>query len=148
MAKIFKFRLEGVLEFRRLQEEITRRDSALARRSLKDHNRGVLAILREQDDSKQALREMKQEALDVPRLRLQEGYLQVLERRLRRSVERLQELAVTERKKRRALKEAVQKVRVLELLRDKQEASHTLRQDREERIFLDEVATNMRREAS
>ena len=150
MAKIFKFRLERVLEFRRLQGEIARRDSALAQRSLKTHNRGVLAILREQDDGKQALMEMKQDLLDldVSRLRLQEGYLQVLERRLRRSVERLQELAVAERNTRRLLKEAVQKVRVLERLRDKQEATHARRQDRAEVSFLDEVAANKMREAS
>ena len=148
MAKIFKFRLERVLEFRRLQEEISRRDGALARRNLKTHNRGVLAILQEQDEGKQALGEMKQESLDVMRLRLQEGYLQVLDRRLRRAVERLQELAVAERDARRYLKEAVQKVRVLERLRGRQEVSHTRAQDRAERNFLDEVAANVFREAS
>ena len=148
MAKIFKFRLDSVLEFRRLKEEIARRDGALTRRALKDHNRGVLAILREQDDGKQALTEMKLEVLDVTRIRLQESYLQVLERRLRRSVERLQELAVAERDARRLLKEAVQKVRVLERLRDRQEAAYACRQVREERNFLDEVASTMLREAS
>lgn len=148
MAQIFTFRLDGVLEYRRLKQEMARRDETRARHALTEHNRGVLEILREQEDARRELVAMKGHELDIARLRLQEGYLEVLDRRLRRALDRLQELAVEERDTRARLRDEARKVRALERLRDRRKTAHVRVQDRRERIFLDEVGSRKLREAS
>ena len=148
MAKVFTFRLERLLEIRRLKEEMARRDLARGARQLREHNQRVLAILREQEEAKREMKDMKTRSVKVSRLRLQEGYLEVLERRLRRAVERLQELAMAEQDAREALTETSRRVRVLERLRDRREAAFKSERERKERAILDEIAAFAYRKAS
>lgn len=146
MPRAFKFRLEKLLDLRRLREELARRDLALARKAVDGQNRLLAGLLGEEDEGKRALRSAKEKTIDMVRLRLLEGYLFSLERRIRREYDRLQELVLAELQKRRALTEALKGVRVLERYREKKVRAWRYEVDREERRFLDEVGQNQRSE--
>lgn len=148
MPKAFRFRLEPLLGLRRLREDVARRDAAAARRAVGDQNRVLLAFLRDEEEGKSALRGLKQKTLDLVRLRLQEGYLNALERRIRKGFEVLQDLVRKELEKRRSLAEAVKGVRVLERLRERQQREHRYLGDRHEQKFLDEIAQQRARETA
>jgi len=143
MPKAFKFRFERVLEVRRLKEDLATRDLALAQQAVREQNLAVARLLAEEGEGKDALRGLKRATVDIVRLRLQEGYLSVLERRIRAAAERLRELGKVEAGKRQALTEARKEVRVLEKYRDRQLKTWQYGQDLAERKFLDEVTQNM-----
>ena len=145
MAKAFKCRFEQVLEVRRLKEEVAQRDLALAQNAVREQQERIARLLAEEDEGKLAIRGLKQKSIDVVQLRLQEGYLVSLERRIREAVAKLQELARTEAEKRKALVEARKAVKVLEKYRERKVRTYGVEQDRAERKFLDEVAQNMAR---
>ena len=147
MPKAFKFRLETLLEVRRLREDLARRDLAVARGKVLEQNRKLQALLSEEEEGKKELRALKQREIDLVRLRLLEGYLNSLERGLRRGFQVLEELVRDEAEKRRALAEAVKGVRVLERLEERQRRAYLYELDRQEQKFLDEVAQNMERPA-
>ncbi len=148
MAKAFKFRFEQVLGVRRLKEEVAQRDLALAQKALREQQERITRLLAEEDEGKGAIRGLKQKSIDVLQLRLQEGYLVSLERRIREAVARLQELARTEAERRRALVEARKAVKVLEKYRERKVRAYAVEQGLAERKFLDEVAQNMARTGS
>ena len=140
MARAFKFRLETLLEVRKLREDQAKRDLALARKQVLEQNQKLLGILNEEDAGKKDLRAMKQKELSLTHLRLQEGYLNFLERRIRQEYDRLQKMVKAELERRRALTEAMKGVRILEKLRDRQRRAYQYDMDRQEQKFLDEMA--------
>ena len=77
--------------------------------------------------------------MNIVRLRLQEGYLTSLERRIRSALDRQQALVKVEGEKRQALTEARKAVRVLERYRERQLRAWKVQEDLAERMFLDEV---------
>jgi len=143
MARSFVFRFEQVLGIRRLKEEIAERDLAIAQQAVRAQNDRVLRLMAEEEAGKGTLRALKQNTLNIPQLRLQEGYLASVERRIREGIARLRELGVVELEKRKILTEARKDVRVLEKYRERRLAAWRREQDLEERKFLDEVAQNM-----
>lgn len=145
MPKAFKFRFEQVLEVRRLKEEVAQRDLALAQNAVRGQQERIARLLAEEDGGKDAIRELKRKSIDVLQLRLQEGYLVSLERKVREAVAKLQELARAEAEKRKALVEARKAVKVLEKYRERKVRAYGVEQDLAERKFLDEVAQNMAR---
>jgi len=145
MARAFKFRFEQVLGVRRLQEDRATRDLALAQKALREQQLRIAQLLVEEASGKETLRGLKRKTIDVLQLRLQEGYLQGLERKIREAGLKLQDLGRIEAEKRRALAEARRAVKVLEKYRERKLKAYAYEQDRVERIFLDEVAQNMAR---
>ena len=145
MAKVFKFRLERLLEVRKLREDIARQETAKAVQAVREQNENLMRTLREDQEGKDALRALKQKEMDLVQIRLQEGYLGSLERKIRREFGHLQELTHAEAEARRALTEARKKVRVLERLRERQHTAYRYDLDREEQKVLDEVGQRMRR---
>lgn len=77
--------------------------------------------------------------LDLLQIRLHEGYLNLLARRIQRGYADLRQLRSVEEEKRRALVRATQERRVLERLRERHLAAWRYASDLEERKFLDEV---------
>ena len=149
MLKAFRFRLERLLDYRRLRKDLARAQLEDASREVREQNAVLMAGLREDHEGKSALRELKQSRiLDISQLRLQEGYLTALERRIRGEFDRLQQRTRVEAEKRKALTEARKDVLVLERLRERQERAHRYKEDREEQKFLDEVGQKVRRKTS
>ena len=143
MSKVFEFRLEKVLELRRLQEDVAQREFAVAQKAVAGQNQTILGLMTEEDDVKKSLRAAQQRSIDVDRLRLAGGCLAALERRLRREYDALQELVTVEIEKRRRLTEARKGVRVLERFRERQFLLYRQELDRQERKFLDEIGQNL-----
>ena len=147
MASGFRFRLERFLEVRRAKEDVAQRELAAAARAVQEETRRLTALLAEEEESKRASRELRRGPLDLAALRLQEGYLGAVDRRVRASRERLLELGRVEGEKRRALVEARKAVKVLERFRERKLAEWIQGADREERKVLDEAA-HARREGA
>jgi|SRR6185436_16555957 len=139
MAKSFQFRLEKVLDVRRLQEKSAQRELAAAQQSVAERNRIILGLMTRQDDAKKELRLLQERTVDVARLRLADDFAASLETLLRREYETLQAQVLVEIEKRQQLTEARKAVRVMEKLRDKQARQHRQGADLEERKFLDEL---------
>jgi flagellar export protein FliJ len=139
MAKAFRFRLEKVLDVRRLQEATALRELASAQKAVADRNGIILGLMGQEDEAKRDLRAMQERAVDVPRLRMAGECLASLERLLQCEYEKLQALVIVEIEKRHLLTEARKGVRVLERLREKQERLHRQGLDLDERKFLDEI---------
>ena len=140
MARGFHFRLERLLDLRRAKEEAAQRALAEARRAVEEESRRLAGLLAEEEEGRRMSRGLRQGALDLGALRLQESYQSAVDRRIRASRERLLELGKAELEKRKALTEAMKAVKVLERVREKRLAEWTRAQDLEERKFLDEVA--------
>ena len=143
MPRSFKFRFEQVLGVRRLKEDLAKRDLALAQLAVREQNQRIVRLLAEEDEGKDAIRGLKKNSVNIVQLRLQEGYLAALERRIREAVERVQDLDQVEAGKRQALTEARKEVRVLEKYRGRQLKTWHYGKDLAERKFLDEVTQNM-----
>lgn len=143
MTKAFEFRLEKVLDLRRLKEEAAQRAFAAAQQAVADRNQSILVLMAEEDEVRNCLRDAQQRSVEVQKLRLAAGCLVALERRLGREYEALQEQVKVEMEKRRVLTEARKDVRVLERLRDKQLGVYRQEVDRDERKFLDEIGQNL-----
>ena len=143
MAKVFRFRLERLLALRRARAEEAERELARQQQETRLQNEAMVSLLREEEEGKQELRGLRLNALDLPRLRLHEGYLEFLGRRIRVEHERLQERIKAEIEKRRALAAALMAVRVLERLRERRERTHRVEIERLEQGLLDEAAQNL-----
>jgi flagellar biosynthesis chaperone FliJ len=82
MAKAFRFRLEKILDVRRLQEATALRELADAQKAVADRNGIILGLMGQEDEAKRDLRAMQERAVDVPRLRMAGECLASLERLL------------------------------------------------------------------
>jgi len=143
MAKAFEFRLQKVLELRRLEEEAAQREFAAAQQAVVERNRALLALLSAEEQGRQDLRAQQVRAIDVTRLRLAGEYLEAVGRLLDRERTALQDLVKVELEKRRRLTEALKGVRVLERFRERQLRRYRQDLDLEERKFLDEIGQNL-----
>ena len=139
MAKSFQFRMEKVLDVRRLQEKSAQREFSAAQQAVAERNRIILELMNREDDARRELRTLQEGAVDVARLRMAGEFAASLERRLQKEYEALQAQVLVEMQKRQQLTEARKGVRVLEKLREKQARTHRQGFDREERNFLDEL---------
>ena len=139
MAKSFQFRLEKVLDVRRLQEKSAQREFAAAQQAVAERNRVILDLMNREDEAKGELRALQERAVDLARLRMAGDFVASLERLLQREYETLQAQVLVEIEKRQQVTEARKAVRVMEKLRDKQARVHRQGVDLEERNFLDEL---------
>lgn len=148
MAKVFRFRLDRVLDIRRLHEKMKKKALAQVRAAVTRQQNDVLQLLIRLDQGKGVSRDLRKEKIDMTSLRMQEQHLNGLMRSIRVGYQSLQERALDERGKLADLAEASKKVRVLERLREKKKAEYMRELGREEQKFLDEVAQNMTRLAA
>ncbi len=145
MAKAFRFRLDRVLELRRLHAEMKKKELSQVRVELTRKQNAILQELIKLDQGKGVSRDLRKSNVDMTLLRMQEQYLNQLMRGVQRMHQGLQEDVLAEKQKLAELAEASKKVKVLERLREKKKAEYMLEMNREEQKFLDEVAQNMMR---
>jgi flagellar FliJ protein len=143
MSKAFEFRLEKLLELRRLEEEVAQREFAAAQAAVADRNQAILGLLNREEEGRQDLRTQQERVIDVVRLRMTGEYLELIAQLLDRERAILQDLARLELDKRRRLTEALKGVRVLERFRERQLRRYRQELDLEERKFLDEIGQNL-----
>ena len=143
MAKKFRFRLDRVLDLRRLHEKMKQKELAEARAAVARRQNDILQLLIKLDQGKGVSRDLRKEKINMTSLRIQEQYLNGLMRGIQKSHLELQGQVIDEKKKQAELAEASKKVRVLERLRENKKAEYMMEVGREEQKFLDEVAQNM-----
>lgn len=145
MPRKFRYRLEPVLNVRRIEEDRDKRTFGAAARHVDEQSRLIDGLSDDQGRARTAFALERARAIDLTRLRLEEGYLIGLQRRIRRAgVELIKRLQVRE-ERRKVFVEARKKVRVLERLRERRLRQHRLEVDREEQKILDETASARRR---
>lgn len=143
MAKAFAFRLEKLLDVRRIQEDAAARALAAAHQAVEERNRIILDLMNREDEAKDGRRALQQATVDVAKLRMADEFLASLGRRLQEEYLLLQELVKTEIEKRERLTEARKGVRVLEKFRERELRSHRQGLDLQERKALDEIGQNL-----
>ena len=143
MTKAFEFRLEKLLEVRRVKEDAAVREFAAAQAAVAERNRIILELMGNEDLAKKELRAAQEGPLDMARIRQAGVYLVALERLLRREYDLLQELVKVEIDKRHVMTEARKRVRVLERAREGKLRLYRQDLDLQERVFLDEVGQNL-----
>ena len=144
MAKTFEFRLEKLLEIRRLKEDVARREAAAARQAVDVRNEIILELMSREDAAKADLRSLQGAgSVAVDRLRLATEFLSALGRQLAREYALLQQLVQAEMEKQERLTQARKDVRVLERHREREVVQHRRDLDLEERRFLDEIGGSM-----
>jgi flagellar FliJ protein len=143
MSKAFEFRLQKLLELRRLEEEAAQREFAAAQAAVAERNQAILGLLNREEEGRLDLRTQQERVIDVVRLRMTREYLELIAQLLDRERAILQDLAKVELDKRRRLTEALKGVRVLERFRERQLRRYRQELDLEERKFLDEIGQNL-----
>lgn len=143
--KPFAFRLERLLDVRRVREEIARREFAAARAASEAQAAKLAALREEEEGARERRRALRQATLDVARLGLEDQALAALARTIRREEARRDDLARELEARRGALDRAHRAVRVLERFREKQVRAGRAAAARREQKVLDEVAQNGRR---
>ncbi len=141
MARPFRFRLERLLEVRRLREDLAGRELALARRAAEEQEALVRGLAGEAEAQKAARRGLQGRGeLDLSRIRRHGDYQAAVEGRLETATRRLEELTRAEAARRRALVEARKGVKVLDRFRERRLLEHARGESRREQKELDEAA--------
>src|SRR6185503_7377875 len=99
MAKSFAFRLEKVLDARRLHEKSAQREFAASQQAVAERNRIILDLMGREDDARRELRSLQEGVVDVPRLRMAGEFAASLERQLQKEYETLQAQVLVEMQK-------------------------------------------------
>ena len=139
MAHRFEFRLEAVLRYRRMIENLRKKEFGLARQATARQSGRIVALLTEEGEGRRMLVRIQTGDLDVELWKLTQGYLQGLALRLRRAYEQLHRLQQVEDQRRGELVEATRGVRVLERLRERRLEQWRYEAGREEQKALDEA---------
>ncbi|MEW6227797.1 MAG: flagellar export protein FliJ [Bacillota bacterium] len=137
----FKFRLQKLLEVRRLGENLRRQELAKARQAL-DREKSTLARLEEAcAEVMQELRAGSEGALDVDRIAICHRYLGLLTRHIEDQRAAVDRLAREEAAKRAAVIAARRERMMIEKLKERAYARYREEVARVEQAFLDEVGT-------
>lgn len=138
----FKFKLQKVLDYRKIKEEEKKRElSAL----LKEYNKQaeILNSLRE----KQAglfleLKNLQKEELNITQILFYYFYLQNLSSRIKKQIQLLEELDGKIVQKREEVIQASKERKIMEKLKERKYREFVYFLDRAEQIFLDEISNS------
>lgn len=148
MPKRFRFRLERLLELRRMREEIRKKELAEANRAVAEQQQAILRLIVEEEGARVEMRGLKTKRFDLAAVRMTEHFLLQIARRISEAYRELQSRQMRAAEKRRELVEATQAVRVLERFRERKLGEYELEVGREEQRFLDEVAARVAQEGT
>lgn len=139
MPKRFQFRLEPVLRVRGAQEDEARRAFAAAQRAAQEQARKLADIATQERRARAEMADTRRGPVNLVRVRLEEGYLVGVGRRIDREKQTLAKKLEEQFVKRTAFVEARKKVRVLERLKERRQTEYRREVEREEQKTLDEV---------
>ena len=143
MPRRFSFRLEPVLNYRRVVEDTKKKEFALVKKDIVEQNKKITFLLREEDKVKMEIKEMEKGEIDVVKVRHYISYLNTLNNNIMREIGVLTKLNEKEVAKRRELSEATKGVKVIERIKERRYSEYMYEVGREERKVLDEVGQNM-----
>ena len=137
----FRFRLETLLRLRLADRDLRRQELAKAQRAEDTLLGQADTLAREQNDVQELSRKLASPgAADVDRLIASHRYELVLRARSQQLVNQIEQVRGEVERRRQVLVEADRQVRVLEKLRDRQQAAHQARAEKFEQKQLDEQA--------
>jgi len=137
----FHFRLETLLRSRLADRDQRRGELAKAQRAEDTLLAQADALAREQAQTQELSRKLAAPgAADVDRLIASHRYELVLRTKAQQLAGQIEQVRAEVERRRQVLVEADRAVRVLEKLREKQQAAHNLREDKREQKQLDEQA--------
>ncbi len=140
---MFKFKLQSVLEHRKRQEEEKQRELALVNQDLMVVRESLAALIAGREENAQALTEVARTTNDVKLLKLYEDFLSGRDLDIEWKNKELANVMDRLRAKQLELQEYLKRRKVLEVYRDRLQENYTKEEQRRERIFLDETATQM-----
>jgi flagellar FliJ protein len=139
MPRAFRFRLENVLRYRKLIEEIKEKELASIRAQIHRQKQKIELLEKEHTNIINELKLMKQKTFDLSAVRIYQSYLSFLKRRIMYEKDVLALLYQKEKKKLEEYIEARKNTRVLERLKERRFAQWQYEVDREEQKFLDDI---------
>ena len=137
---MFRFRLDPLLNFRRIQEEEKQRDLALATREFMKMNSELEEFTKQKKRAAVTLNDKEKQGDDVSVLKLYEDFIRGRDYDIVNKKAEVQNARVTVTKRQEELLEYVKRRRALEAYRDRRESAYRKEETRKERIFMDEVA--------
>ena len=146
--RAFRFRLERVLQVRRLQEDLQREALWEVQRDLDDAREYLAALQREFASYMKRLRSCRSGKVEAYKVLSYERYVDYLHVAIERQRKLVEGLEAQLEERRRALQEAVRRRKVLESLKERREEDYRRYKNRIIQNFLDEVGakTTARRE--
>jgi len=137
----FRFRLETLLRLRLADRDQRRAELVKAQRAEDTLLAQAEALAREQTQTHELSRNLASPgAADIDRLIAAHRYELVLRTKAQQLAGQIQQVKTEVERRRQVLVEADRQVRVLEKLREKQQAAHTIREEKHEQKELDEQA--------
>ena len=137
--RAFRFRLERVLQVRRLQEDLQREALWEVQWNLDDARGHLAALQREFASYMKRLRSCRSGKVEAYRVLSYERYVDYLHVAIERQRKLVEGLEAQLEERRRALQEAVRRRKVLESLKERREEDYRRYKNRMLQNFLDEV---------
>jgi flagellar FliJ protein len=138
----FKFKLQKVLDYRKIKEEEKKRELSLL---LIEYNkeREILNILKnKQEELFGDLKNLQKDELNITQILFYYFYLQDLSNRIKKQVQILEELDKKIQEKREEVIQASKERRIMEKLKERKYKEFLYFMDRAEQIFLDEISNS------
>ncbi len=142
MPKKFDFRLQRVLDYRKMLEEQKKYEFIQAQREVILQETKLVDLYTQENEEKLYLSQLKKGLINPISIRLMESYLAGILKRISYEKEVLNQLKEEMFRKKTEFVEARKKTRLLERLKEKRFEEHKYELEREERRFLDEVGMN------
>lgn len=137
--RAFRFRLERVLQVRRLQEDLQREVFWEAQRDLDDARKHLTALQEEFVRYRKLLRSRRSGKAEVQEVLSYERYVDYLHTAIERQMRVVERLEAQLEERRRSLQEAVRRRQVLENLKERQKEDYRRYRNRILQNLLDEV---------
>ena len=141
MAKRFIFRLQRLLDYRKMLEENKKQEYILAQREVILQSNKIEVLVNEQKLHIEDSARYKVGNVNSTNLRLAEGYIIALNKKANYEREILQQLETTKDEKKQEFIEARKQALLLERLKEKKLKEYKYEVDKEEQKFLDEIGS-------
>ncbi len=140
---MFRFKLQPLLKFRKRQEEGKQREVAVINRELIGARNQISEFSAQRKEAVIKLTEISAHATGVNVIRLYEDFINGTDADIVWKEKEMETINKKLADKQTELAEYVRRRRVLELLRDRQKEAYEKEENKKERIFTDEVATQL-----
>jgi flagellar FliJ protein len=137
---MFRFRLDPLLNFRRIQEEEKQRDLALATREFMKVSSELEEFTKQKKQATVTLNDKEKDGADINVLKLYQDFIRGREYDIVNKKAEVGNARDMVTKRQEELLAYVKRRRSLEAYRDRRESAYRKEETRKERIFMDEVA--------
>lgn len=140
--KIFKFKLESVLEYKKKIEEEEQRELARLKEILRQEQERLEHLkMTKAEEMKELVEKSSQGLLNVAEIQMYHSHLKRLDKEIASQEITVQRAAIDVEEQRQKLINASKEKKTYEKLKEKHKTAFELAIDEEERKFIDELAT-------